>query len=107
MTFDAPERGGLGGIVLPLEGNRWIVTLVGRHGEKPPDDSDGFLAFAQRLRTPTIYNAIKKAEQLGKIARFGFPPASGGISTGSTSSPAGCCLSAMRYAGSIPSTAKA
>jgi 2-polyprenyl-6-methoxyphenol hydroxylase-like FAD-dependent oxidoreductase len=73
MTFDAPHRGGLGGIMLPLEGNRWIVTLVGRHGEKPPDDRVGFLAYAQRLRTPTIYDAIKKAEQLGKTARFGFP----------------------------------
>jgi 2-polyprenyl-6-methoxyphenol hydroxylase-like FAD-dependent oxidoreductase len=73
MTFDSPDRGGLGGIMLPLEGNRWIVTLVGRHGEKPPDDRDGFLGYAQQLRTPTIYNAVEKAEQLGKIARFGFP----------------------------------
>ena len=73
MTFDSPDRGGLGGILLPLEGNRWIVTLAGRHGAKPPDDKDGFLACAQHLRTATIYNAIKKAEQLRKIARFGFP----------------------------------
>jgi 2-polyprenyl-6-methoxyphenol hydroxylase-like FAD-dependent oxidoreductase len=73
MTFDPPDRGGPGGILLPLEGNRWIVTLAGRHGAKPPDDRDGFLACAQQLRTPTIYNAIKKAEQLRKIARFGFP----------------------------------
>ncbi len=73
ITFDAPAQGGLGGIMLPLEGNRWIVTLVGRHGEKPPDDAGGFLAYAQQLRTPTIYNAIKRAGQLGNIARFGFP----------------------------------
>jgi 2-polyprenyl-6-methoxyphenol hydroxylase-like FAD-dependent oxidoreductase len=73
MTFDSPDRGGLGGILLPLEGNRWIVTLAGRHGAKPPDDRDGFLACAQQLRTPTIFNAIKKAEQLRKIVRFGFP----------------------------------
>ncbi len=73
MTSDSPARGGVGGIMLPLEGNRWIVTLVGRHGEKPPDDRDGFLAYARQLRTPTIYNAIKETEHLGKIARFGFP----------------------------------
>jgi len=73
LTFDSPDAGGRSGIVLPLEGNRWIVTLAGRHGEKPPDERDGFLAYAQQLRTPTIYNAIKDAEQLGKIARFGFP----------------------------------
>ena len=33
----------------------------------------GFIAYAQRLRTPTIYQAIKRAEQLGDIACFGFP----------------------------------
>ena len=72
-TFNSPAEGGLAAIMLPLERDRWIVTVVGRHGEKPPNDRDGFLAFAQRLRTPTICDAIKKAEQLGEIVRFGFP----------------------------------
>ena len=73
MTLDWPAQGGLGGIVKPLERNRWSVTLVGRHGDIPPTDREGFLAYAGRLRTPTIYDAIKNAEQLGEIARFGFP----------------------------------
>jgi 2-polyprenyl-6-methoxyphenol hydroxylase-like FAD-dependent oxidoreductase len=73
MTFDAPARGGLAAVMAPIEQNRWIVTLVGRHGDKPPGDMDGFVAYAHKLRTPTIYNAIKKAKQLGEIARFGFP----------------------------------
>ena len=73
MTFDPPAQGGLAGIMLPLERNRWIVTLVGRHGHRPPDDRAGFTAYAQRLRTPTIYEAIKHAEQLDDVACFGFP----------------------------------
>ena len=73
MIFDPPAEGGLAGIMLPLERNRWIMTLVGHHGHKPPGDWDGFLAYAQQLRTPTIYNAIKGAERLGGVARFGFP----------------------------------
>ena len=73
MTFDSPARGGLAGLVFPLERNRWIVTLVGRHDAKPPGDWIGFLAYAQQLRTPTIYDAIKTAERQGEIARFGFP----------------------------------
>jgi 2-polyprenyl-6-methoxyphenol hydroxylase-like FAD-dependent oxidoreductase len=72
-TFNPPGEGGADAVMFPLERDRWIVTLVGRHGEKPPSDRDGFLAYAQRLRTPTIYEAIKKAEQLGEIVRFGFP----------------------------------
>jgi 2-polyprenyl-6-methoxyphenol hydroxylase-like FAD-dependent oxidoreductase len=73
LTFDSPAEGGVAAVMAPLERNRWIVTLVGRHGEKPPGDRDGFLAHAQQLRTPTIYDAIKRAEPLGEIARFGFP----------------------------------
>lgn len=73
MTFDALAQGGLAAVMAPLEKNRWVVTLVGRHGDKPPSDWDGFLAYARQLRTPTIYNAIKAAQPLGEIARFGFP----------------------------------
>ena len=71
-TFDAPAEGGLAAVMFPLERNRWIVTLVGRHGEKPPDDPEGFLAYV-RAAYPDHLHAIKRAEQLGEIVRFGFP----------------------------------
>ena len=29
-----------GGLMLPLEDGRWMVTLGGRHGDKPPGDPD-------------------------------------------------------------------
>jgi len=71
-TFpQAPQHSG-GGLMLPLEGNRWMLSLGGRHGNKPPGDWDGFLSRTQQLRTPTIYNAIKRAQRLGKVARFSF-----------------------------------
>jgi 2-polyprenyl-6-methoxyphenol hydroxylase-like FAD-dependent oxidoreductase len=73
LMFDTPAEGGAAAILAPLEGNRWIVTLVGHHGEKPPGDRDGFLACAGWLRTPTIYDAIKRVEPLSEIVRFGFP----------------------------------
>jgi len=60
-------------LLLPMEGQRWIVTVGGRHGHAPPGDADGFMACVQQLRTPTIYNAIKHARRLGEIARFQFP----------------------------------
>jgi glutathione S-transferase len=49
------------------------LGLGGRHGEEPPGDTEGFLAFARELRTPTIYNAIRHAKRLGGIVRYGFP----------------------------------
>jgi 2-polyprenyl-6-methoxyphenol hydroxylase-like FAD-dependent oxidoreductase len=59
-------------LMLPVEGKRWVLTLVGRYDEKPPADWDGFLTFAQHLRTPTIYNAIRHAKRPSEITRFGF-----------------------------------
>ncbi len=61
-----------GSLLMPMEGNRWIVTLGGRHGDRPPGDVDGFIAFAKTLRTPTTYNAIRQAKPLGDVIRYGF-----------------------------------
>ena len=61
------------GIIMPMEGRRWSVSLCVNHGEAPPDDIDGFMAFAKSFRMPTIYNAIRGAKRVGDIARFGMP----------------------------------
>jgi hypothetical protein len=57
---------------MPMEGNRWIMTLAGRHGDRPPGDIDGLIAYAKTLRTPTTYNAIRQAKPLGDVVRYGF-----------------------------------
>jgi len=73
MTFGQAPRDSRGGLMLPLEGNRWMATIGGRHGDVPPGDAEGFLNYARALRTPTIYNAVRHAKHLDKIARYGFP----------------------------------
>lgn len=73
MTFGQAPQISRGGLLLPLEGNRWMVTIGGRHGDVPPGDAEGFLTFASELRTPTIYNAIRRAKRLDGVARYGFP----------------------------------
>jgi 2-polyprenyl-6-methoxyphenol hydroxylase-like FAD-dependent oxidoreductase len=73
FCFPAGGRESRGSLLLPLEGHRWIATVGGRHGDNPPGDEAGFIAYAQSLRTPTVYNAIKHAKRLGDIARFRFP----------------------------------
>jgi len=72
MTFGQAPHNSRGGLMLPLEGNRWMATIGGRHGDVPSGDAEGFLAYARVLRTPTIYNAICHAERLGGVARYGF-----------------------------------
>jgi 2-polyprenyl-6-methoxyphenol hydroxylase-like FAD-dependent oxidoreductase len=68
----APERS-RGGYLMPIEGNRWIVTLSGRLGETPPAEQEGFMDYARRLETQTLYNAIAHAERLGGFERFAYP----------------------------------
>ena len=72
MTFGEAPRDSRGALMLPLEGNRWMVT-VGHQGDVLPSDAEGFLAFAQSLRTHTIYNAIRHSKLLNGVARYGFP----------------------------------
>ncbi len=59
-----PAESTRGGVILPLEGDRWHVTLIGVAGDFPPADEAGFLPFAQSLPTPRLYDAIKHAEPL-------------------------------------------
>jgi len=55
------------GVAFPLEGDRWIVTLAGMHGERPPSDEDGFLAFARSLPSSEIADLLETATPLGDI----------------------------------------
>lgn len=55
------------GLVFPIEGDRWIVTLTGIGRDYPPTDEAGFLEYARSLRDPVLYNAIKAATPLSPI----------------------------------------
>jgi 2-polyprenyl-6-methoxyphenol hydroxylase-like FAD-dependent oxidoreductase len=62
-----------GALILPLEGDRWICTLIGRHGDHPPTDLAGYMAFAKSLPMPDVYEALRGAEPLVEPVRYGFP----------------------------------
>ena len=55
------------GVVFPLEGDRWLVTLAGMHGERPPTDHAGFLAFARSLPSPEIADFLETAAPAGPV----------------------------------------
>jgi 2-polyprenyl-6-methoxyphenol hydroxylase-like FAD-dependent oxidoreductase len=73
FTFPNPPETSRGALMMPIEGNRWILSLGGAHGDSPPGDLDGFLDFCRQLRTTTIYRAIRDAKAVDGIARFAFP----------------------------------
>jgi 2-polyprenyl-6-methoxyphenol hydroxylase-like FAD-dependent oxidoreductase len=61
------------GYLMPIEGDRWMVLISERHVEPSSLDPKDFLDLVRRLRTPTIFDAIKNAKPLDRIHRFGFP----------------------------------
>ncbi|MGX1130468.1 2-polyprenyl-6-methoxyphenol hydroxylase-like FAD-dependent oxidoreductase [Streptomyces glaucescens] len=65
-----PYRGrpGRSGMVLPIEGNRWMASLAGtRGGGEPPSDPDAFLRYALDLPHPIVGRLIAGAEPLTDV----------------------------------------
>jgi 2-polyprenyl-6-methoxyphenol hydroxylase-like FAD-dependent oxidoreductase len=60
------------GAVIPVEGDRWTVTLSGWLRDYPPSDAEGFLEFARTLRQPHLYEALRNAEPLGPAVTYRF-----------------------------------
>jgi len=60
------------GYVIAIENETLLVSLIGRFGDYPPTDKDGFLAFASQLHSDLAYRIIKDGEQLTPIAHQRF-----------------------------------
>ncbi|UPV76896.1 FAD-dependent monooxygenase (plasmid) [Halorussus limi] len=63
-----------GGMAAPVEGNRWVVSVHGVHGDHPPADSAGFAKFAASLLTPEVKHLLDGHRQItGNIEQYPFP----------------------------------
>ncbi|HYN88977.1 MAG TPA: FAD-dependent monooxygenase [Ardenticatenaceae bacterium] len=58
------------GLLMEVEGGRWMLSLMGGDHDYPPTDEAGLLDFVRSLRSPAIYNAIKDAAPLSSIHGF-------------------------------------
>jgi 2-polyprenyl-6-methoxyphenol hydroxylase-like FAD-dependent oxidoreductase len=58
------------GALVPIEGGRWMVALIGAGRDYPPSDEAGFLEFARGLRSPLLYETIKDAKPASPIYSF-------------------------------------
>lgn len=62
------------GFLVPIEDDRWIVTLSGLHGDHPPGDLDGMREFAATLPTPALREVLDEhALVQPEIAHYRFP----------------------------------
>jgi 2-polyprenyl-6-methoxyphenol hydroxylase-like FAD-dependent oxidoreductase len=67
----APD--GRQGMVVPVEQNRWMVTLTGRSDSLPPADDAGFLEFARSFAASDIYDAMRELQPISPIVTHRFP----------------------------------
>ena len=61
------------GSALPVEGDRWQVTVAGVHGDAPPTDEEGVRAFMASLPSPTLGQLVDRCERLSEIVAYRFP----------------------------------
>lgn len=59
-----PPFGSRGGMIIPMEDDRWHVALIGMAGDYPPTTDKDYLEFARSLPTQALYAAIRDAEPL-------------------------------------------
>ncbi|MFE9448034.1 NAD(P)/FAD-dependent oxidoreductase [Streptomyces sp. NPDC006739] len=62
-------RPGRGGVLMPIEDGRWMVTLHGSRGGEPTTDADDFLRYArEELSHPVIAELLANAEPLSGVS---------------------------------------
>jgi 2-polyprenyl-6-methoxyphenol hydroxylase-like FAD-dependent oxidoreductase len=66
----APPEVTRGGVLFPVEGDRWMLTLVGAGHDLPPTDEAGFMEFARSLHTPMLHDAIRDAVPLTPVTGY-------------------------------------
>jgi 2-polyprenyl-6-methoxyphenol hydroxylase-like FAD-dependent oxidoreductase len=71
LFFQArPPNGTRAGVLFPVEGGQWHVTLIGVGRDYPPTDEAGFLAFARTLPSPLLAAAIAAARPMTRITGY-------------------------------------
>ena len=68
-----PPREKRSGLVLPIEGDRWLVSLGGWHVGSVPIDPAGFESYAKSLPDPLVGQLVAAAEPLGDPVHIRFP----------------------------------
>lgn len=69
---DPPEQP-RAAFVFPIEGNRWLSTLIGWGGDRPPRDLDGYLEFAHSLPMTQLASKLETLQPASEPHRYRFP----------------------------------
>jgi 2-polyprenyl-6-methoxyphenol hydroxylase-like FAD-dependent oxidoreductase len=72
LRATAPDRT-RGATMTPIEGNRWLLSMVSRFGDQLPTELTDCVAFTESLETPEIFERVRHAELAVKAKRFQIP----------------------------------
>ena len=72
ITPTAPAQTRVG-FMVPMEGDRWIITVGGWLGDHAPLDLEGWIEFARTLPAPDIYEVVKDADPLSETVVHKIP----------------------------------
>jgi 2-polyprenyl-6-methoxyphenol hydroxylase-like FAD-dependent oxidoreductase len=72
LILGRPPDDKRGGVIFPIQGGHWMVTLQGALRDYPPDDEASFLEFARSLAQPDLYEAIQDAEPVTSLAVYKY-----------------------------------
>ncbi|WP_405956761.1 FAD-dependent oxidoreductase [Streptomyces phaeochromogenes] len=73
LVVDDPARGHRMGMMVPVEGGRWIVTVGSLHGDVPPTEPAEYEDFARSLPSPEIADVLARAEALTPVLSHRMP----------------------------------
>ena len=71
-TPEAPKER-RNGAVFPIEGDKWIISVGGWHGDQATPNEKDFLEFLKTLPNPNIYDIASTSEPLSELIQYKYP----------------------------------
>lgn len=72
MIPDNPRQ--RGAVIFPIEGDRWLLTLIGIHGDYPPRNFDGFDEFLDDLPTSKFETILGENDLVSdEVVHYRYP----------------------------------
>jgi 2-polyprenyl-6-methoxyphenol hydroxylase-like FAD-dependent oxidoreductase len=62
-----------GGFAQAIEGDQWLVTLIGVLGTRPPEDLEGFVAYASTLLADDIHRIVADGAPASEAWTMSYP----------------------------------
>jgi 2-polyprenyl-6-methoxyphenol hydroxylase-like FAD-dependent oxidoreductase len=67
ITIETPPNGKRAAFCVPIEGDRWIVTIASSFGAYSPGDEESFHTIAASLPSPEVLHVLEHGRPLGPV----------------------------------------